>query len=36
MLFYENEFGINEEALEERMFCKSLRYLAHSKGVDRK
>ncbi|CAK8560568.1 unnamed protein product [Lathyrus sativus] len=36
MLFYDNEFGINDETLEECKFCKSLRYAVRSKGIDRK
>ncbi|CAK8564730.1 unnamed protein product [Lathyrus sativus] len=36
MLFYDNEFGINDEALEECKFCKSLRYQVHSKAINRK
>ena len=36
MLFYDNEFGTNDGELEECKFCNSLRYLVHSKGVDRK
>ncbi|CAK8571848.1 unnamed protein product [Lathyrus sativus] len=36
MLFYDNEFSTNDGGLEECKFCQSLRYLAHSKGVDRK
>ena len=34
MLFYDNEFGTNDGALEECKFCKSPRYLVRSKGVD--
>ncbi|CAK8561003.1 unnamed protein product [Lathyrus sativus] len=36
MLFYENEYGINDEALEECKFCKSPRYQVRSKGINRK
>ncbi|CAK8577710.1 unnamed protein product [Lathyrus sativus] len=36
MLFYENEFGINDEVLEECKFCKSPRYQVRSKAIDRK
>ncbi|CAK8530432.1 unnamed protein product [Lathyrus sativus] len=36
MLFYDNEFGVNDEALEEYKFCKSLKYLVCSKAINRK
>lgn len=36
MLFYDNEFGTNDDGLEECKFCQSLRYLVCRKGVDRK
>ncbi|CAK8532116.1 unnamed protein product [Lathyrus sativus] len=36
MLFYDNEFGINDEALEECKFCSSLRYQVRSKVINRK
>ncbi|CAK8543573.1 unnamed protein product [Lathyrus sativus] len=36
MLFYDNEFGINDEALEECKFCKSPRYKVRSKAINRK
>ncbi|CAK8541872.1 unnamed protein product [Lathyrus sativus] len=36
MLFYDNEFSINDEALEECKFCKSLRYQIRSKAINRK
>ncbi|CAK8537010.1 unnamed protein product [Lathyrus sativus] len=35
MLFYDNEFGINDEALEECKFCKSPRYQVRSKAINR-
>ncbi|CAK8577802.1 unnamed protein product [Lathyrus sativus] len=36
MMFYDNEFGTNDEALEECKFCKSPRYKVRSKAIDRK
>ncbi|CAK8564377.1 unnamed protein product [Lathyrus sativus] len=36
MFFYDNEFGINDEALEECKFCKSPRYQVRSKAINRK
>ncbi|CAK8575475.1 unnamed protein product [Lathyrus sativus] len=36
MLFYDNEFGINDEALEECKFRKSPRYQVRSKAINRK
>ncbi|CAK8543689.1 unnamed protein product [Lathyrus sativus] len=36
MLFYDNEFGINDEVLEEFKFYKSPRYQVRSKAISRK
>ncbi|CAK8537117.1 unnamed protein product [Lathyrus sativus] len=36
MLFYENEFRINDEALEKYKFCKSPRYQVRSKAINHK
>ncbi|KAK2429708.1 hypothetical protein QL285_028127 [Trifolium repens] len=36
MLFYDNEFGTNDGALEECRFCNSPRYYVRSKAVDGK
>ncbi|CAL5211853.1 unnamed protein product [Lathyrus oleraceus] len=36
MLFYDNEFGTYDGALEECKFCKSQRYKVHSKTIDHK
>ncbi|XP_058742465.1 uncharacterized protein LOC131614952 [Vicia villosa] len=35
MLFYDNEFGTNDGALEECKFCKSPRYVVRTKAIDR-
>ncbi|CAL5188079.1 unnamed protein product [Lathyrus oleraceus] len=36
MLFYDNEFGTNDGALEECKFCKCIRYKVRSKANNRK
>lgn len=36
MLFYDNEFDTNDEALEECKFYKSPRYKVCSKAINRK
>ncbi|CAL5194219.1 unnamed protein product [Lathyrus oleraceus] len=36
ILFYDNEFGTNDEALEECKFCKSPSYKIHSKAINHK
>lgn len=36
MLFHENEFGTNNEALEECKFCNNPRYLVCSKAINHK
>ena len=35
MLFYNNEFGTNDGALEECKFCNSPRYVVRTKAIDR-
>ncbi|XP_058750302.1 uncharacterized protein LOC131623315 isoform X2 [Vicia villosa] len=36
MLFYDNEFGTNDGALEECKFCNSPRYVVRTKTIDHK